>query len=143
MSERHQERAHEGGMSWIKKEGACCEQCVCMCVCAFQTGGRVSLSCTVAVNYLTRLAFLKQWLWNVVSLKTICVSAVCNNWTGLHTCMCMPCLWYHRRTMSLTETYISNPLDPAGDTRSAANSCLKIQRKHTNSCCLPFRQAKT
>jgi len=98
MSERHRERARARGRDVLDKEEKRARAVNNACACAsvrFRLGGRVSLSCAVAVNYLTRLACLKQWLWNVVSLKTICVSAACNNWTGLHTCMCTPCLWYH------------------------------------------------
>lgn len=93
--ERHRRREHEGGMCWIKKEkGARGVNNACACASVrFRLGGRVSLVHAVAVNYLTRLAFLKQWLWNVVSLKTICVSAACNNWTGLRTCICTLCRW--------------------------------------------------
>lgn len=118
------------------------------CACAsvrFRLGGRVSLSCAVAVNYLTRLAFLKQWLWNVVSLKTICVSAACNNWTGLHTCMCTPCLWYHdagEQCHWQKNTHIRSSWSRQWHTISCQQLFEKTQRKHTNSCFLPFRQPK-
>lgn len=79
------ERKKRGRVLWTMRVHV--HLCVCETVAGRGEGFlSVSLLRAMAVNYLTRLAFLKQCLWNVVSLRAICVSAGCNNWTGLRTC---------------------------------------------------------
>lgn len=59
---------------------------------------------SMPVNYLFVLAFPKQCLWYVVSLSTICVTAACNNWTGLHSLRTRTCV----RARTHIHIYIQN-----------------------------------